>query len=333
MNIVEVSQLSSKAYQAKDWKTLEKLSKELFLLLRANVETKPADIHSVAKNYLASIIAEGRFLLGEDTTGLAHFKKEITAFKGFLDESSPKLRIELRPELHHLYQVQLLLTHHQSDSINKASSSLRKLARPDLAIELTSSVLQKSRLNYYSLVVRGSAYVDLSQIDFAIVDGELALKHSLIENRNFALTLLARAYREKFKTEGDFASAERALELALESLAIRKDPYIARVFISIVRAIGSPEYDELIEELKSSLNFNFNSPDPLAIEIAEGLVTDQADTETLHDDDPWGDLDDIDDLTYTNRDFAEETISDYFEDYFEDYADSLSDPSRPHLEP
>lgn len=175
--------------------------------------------------------------------------------------------------------------------------------------------------------------MDLSQIDFAIVDGELALKHSLIENRNFALTLLARAYREKFKTEGDFASAERALELALESLAIRKDPYIARVFISIVRAIGSPEYDELIEELKSSLNFNFNSPDPLAIEIAEGLVTDQADTETLHDDDPWGDLDDIDDLTYTNRDFAEETISDYFEDYFEDYADSLSDPSRPHLEP
>ena len=333
MNIVEVSQLSSKAYQAKDWKTLEKLSKELFLLLRASIESKPADIHAVAKNYLASIIAEGRFLLGEDPTGLAHFKKGVTAFKWFLNESSPKLRIELRPELHHLYQVQLLLTHFQSDSINKASSSLRKLARPDLAIELTSSVLQKSRLNYYSLVVRGSAYVDLSQIDSALVDGELALKHSLPENRNYALTLLARAYREKFKSDGDFASAERALELALESLAIKKDPYIARVFISIVRAIGTPEYDELIVELKSSLNFNFNSPDPLAIEIAEGLVTDQADTELLHDDDPWDDIDDIDDLTYSDRDFEEESISDYFSDYFEDYEDSLIDPSRPHLEP
>jgi hypothetical protein len=328
-----LAQHSSNAYKAKYWRTLEKLSKELFLLLRAKIDSKPADIHSVAKNYLASILAQGRFLLNDDPIGLAHFQDGVKALKNFLGESSPKLRIELRSELHHVQQVQLLLTHNQSDSLNKASSSLRRLARPDLAIELTSSLLEKSRLNYYALVVRGSAFVDLLQIDHALKDGELALKHSPAADRNYALTLLARAYREKFRTDGDFDSLEKALELALESLSIRKDPYIARVFISIVRAIGTTEYDQMIEDLKSSLNFTFDRPDPLAIDIAERLVEDQANTEIIHDDDPWADLEDDVDFSFLDKDFQEESIEDYFSDYFEDFEESLNDPRSPHLEP
>jgi tetratricopeptide (TPR) repeat protein len=335
MNIVELSKQSSEAYRDRDWARLETVSKELFLLLCVKIDSNPKDIRSVAKNYLASIVAEGKFLLGEDPKGELHFADGLSSFKAILIQSPTKIVELIHPELFNISQIQLFLTRRQSDSLNKAASSLRRLARPDLAIELTSAEIAKSRLNYYSLVVRGSAYVDLLMIDEAIKDGEISLKYSLPVQRNYPLTLLARAYREKFKKNGDFKDGEYAIEMALEALEIKKDAYIARVFISIVKALGTSEYDDLIAELNSTLNFSFNSPDSLAIEIAQNVVEDQAHPEIYLEDDPWGDIDGNDETAITEDDHNDEgeTISDYFADYFEEFSDSLRDPRSPHLEP
>jgi hypothetical protein len=333
MEMVQLAALSSNALRAKDWVTLEDLSKRLLEILNRDPASNETDIREVAKNYLAAILGDGKFLLEEDHAGRNHFEKGVEALNDFLQKSPLKFRSAIRSDLWQLSQVQLLLSQPRSDARNKAASGLRKLARPDLAIELTTFELKKSRLNYYSLVVRGSAFVDLRMIDEAIEDGGLALKYSLESNKNFPLTLLARAYRDKFKRDGDFEAAESALNYAFEALRLRRNPYIAKVFISIVRAIGTAEHDDLIDELRSTLNFDFDTPDPLAVSTAQSIILASEDSDELHDDDIW--LDDSESLDeYFEVDINEEdTISDYFGEYFEEYEDSLRDPRSPHLEP
>lgn len=333
MDIVRLAALSSTALRTKDWVALEDLSKRLLAILNQDPESNEIDIRMVAKNYLAAILGDGKFLLEDDRIGRSHFEKGVKTLNDFLVKSPLKFRSTIRSELWQLSQVQLLLSQPRSDARNKAAAGLRKLARPDLAVELMTFELKKSRLNYYSLVVRGSAFVDLRMIDEAIEDGGLALKYSLESNKNFPLTLLARAYRDKFKRDGDFETAEKALNYAFEALRLRRNAYIAKVFISIVRAIGTSEHDVFIDELRSTLNFDFDTPDPLAVSTAQNIVLASEDSEVLHDDDIW--FDDSESLDeYPEVDINEEdTVSDYFSEYFEEYEDSLLDPRSPHLEP
>lgn len=334
MEIAELAKKSAAALKAQDWGELETVSRELLTRLRLDPDVNELDLRKVAKNYLASIVREGRFLTTSDPVGQSYFNEGISSFQRFLRASPPEIAIKVRPEIRHIQQVQLFMSQPRSDSLNKAASSLRRLGRPHLAIELTNQELSNSRLNYYSLVVRGSAYVDLNQIDLAIEDGELSLKHSLSEKKNFSLTLLARAYREKFKRDGLIDDGEQALNYAIQALEVDKNPYVARVFISIVRALGNSEFEELIAELKASLNFNFDSADLLAVQISNSILQTEEVENLVHDDDPWAaDSDDSDSEWLTVESEDEEAVSDYFEDYFEEYVDSLDNPQMPHLEP
>lgn len=334
MEIAELARLSSAALRKGNWGELELLSKELLEKLRLNPTAHENDLRRVARHYIASIIGEGRFLTGSDFVAQEHFLSGIKALQKLISSGSDELISTLRPEIRHIQQVQLFMARPQTDSLNKAAASLRKLGRPHLAIELTTSEVQKSRLNYYSLVVRGSAYVDLKLHDLAIKDGELALKHSPGDKKRFALTLLARATHGLFKDNGLLDDGEQALSYALKSLEIKHDPYIARVFISIVRALGISEYDKLIDELNLTLKFDFDLADPVALEISESILH-QTEFESSIEEDPWGiDFDEEDAGDWLTSDFDDQdSISDYFDDYFEDYTDSLADPQRPHLEP
>lgn len=334
MEITELARLSSIALGKSNWRELELLSRELLEKLQLNPNTHENDLRRVARHYIVSIIGEGRFLIGSDSAAQEHFLAGIKSLQKLISSSSDELISTLRPEIRHIQQIQLFMARPQTDSLNKAAASLRKLGRPHLAIELTTSEVQKSRLNYYSLVVRGSAYVDLKLHDLAINDGELALKHSPGDKKRFALTLLARATNGLFKDNGLLDDGEQALSYALKSLEIKHDPYIARVFISIVRALGISEYDELINELNLTLKFDFDLADPVALEISASILH-QTEFESSIEEDPRGiDFDEEDAGDWLTSDFDDQdSISDYFDDYFEDYTDSLADPQRPHLEP
>ena len=334
MELSKLASLSAIALSKGNWKDLELLSTELLKKVRTDPSVLENDLRRVARNYISSIIGEGIFLTGSDTSGQDHFEAGIKTLRSLIGSGNSELVSKIRPEIRHLQQIQLFMTRPQTDSLNKAAASLRKLGRPHLAIELTSSEVQKSRLNYYSLVVRGSAYVDLKMHEMAIIDGELALKHSPGEKKNYALTLLARATNGLFKSNGVLDDGEKALSYALEALKIKRDPYIASVFISIVRALGKPDYDELIAELHSSLSFDFDLADPVAVNISTSIL-EKSSVDNSIQIDPWGiDYDEEDEEELQSSDFDDEdSISDYFEDYFEDHADSLADPQSPHLEP
>ena len=336
MNPFELSRGCAEALRTHDWRKLESLSVELLTSLDLDPRSIETDIRKVARYYLASIIGDGNFLKSIDAVGLEHFNAGITALRKVVDSSKRDLFTTLRPEIQHIRQIQLFMTKPQADTLNKVAKSLRRIGRPHLAVELATAEIHKSRLNYYSLVVRGSAYVDLKMFDAALKDGELALKYSPGETRRFALTLLARAKKDQFKLNGLLDDGELALAYALQSLEIKRDPHTAKVFISIVNALGISDYDELIDELKGSLHFDFDQADPVATQISESIVEQSQIEENIEEDDPWGiesDEDDFDDEWSTTSFDEEDSISDYFGDYFEEFSDSLNNPQSPHLEP
>ena len=334
MDFAELSNKSAIALQHSDWQELENLSKQILALIKIDPNNLDIDVRKVARNYLSSIIGSGRFLFENDPGGLLHFNNEIIEFQSFLRDSKLEFSKSIRPELIAIQSIQLFVTSPRSDSANKASANLRRLGRPQLAVEIMNTELMKSRLNYYSLVVRGSAFVDLHETEKAISDGELALKHSLKDKRNFALTLLARAYRDKFKKDGLIEDGETALRLAMESLGIDRNPYIARVLISIIRALGTSDYDELVAELNSSLIFQFTSPDALAAEISVAIHENANLDSISYEVDPWFDVtEELDEEWGVSDNDEVESIEDYFEDYFEEFSESLANPRMPHLEP
>ena len=210
MEISELASLSAIALRKNDWKDLELLSTELLKKIQIDPNVHENDLRRVARNYIASIIGKGLFLTGSDSSGKEHFEAGIQKLQELISTKNNKVLSKLRPEIRHIQQIQLFMTKPQTDSLNKASASLRKLGRPHLAIELTNSEVQKSRLNYYSLVIRGSAYVDLKMHELAIKDGEVALKHSPGDKKRYALTLLARATNGLFKVNGVLDDGEQA---------------------------------------------------------------------------------------------------------------------------
>jgi tetratricopeptide (TPR) repeat protein len=336
MNAFELSRGCAEALSAKDWSKLESLSVELLTSLDLDPRSIETDIRKVARYYLASIIGDGKFLKSSDAVGFENFRTGLAALRKVIDSSKRDLITTLRPEIQHIRQIQLFMTKPQADTLNKVAKSLRRIGRPHLAIDLATAEIQKSRLNYYSLVVRCSAYVDLKMFDAAIQDGELALKHSPGETRRFALTLLARAKKDQFRFSGLLDDGELALSYALQSLEIKRDAHTARVFISIVNALGISDYDELIDELNASMLFDFDQVDPVATQISVSIVDQTQIEESIEEDDPWGiesDEDDFADEWSTSSFDEEDSISDYFGDYFEEFSDSLNDPQSPHLEP
>ena len=335
MDLIELSKQCALALKISDWPKLETLSRELLIKLQIDPDTQEKDLRRVAKSYLASIIGNGNFLKTSDPAGYEHFRSGAAEFRKIVKSSNEELVSILKPEIYHLAQIQLFLTKPQTDALNKASKSLRRLGRPHLAIDLTSAEIAKSRLNYYSLVVRGSAYVDLGLFAQGIKDGELALKHAPGDQKRFSLTLLSRAYLGQFKHNGLIEDGEVALDYALKSLDLKHDPYIARVFISLVHALGIDDYKDLISELNSKLSFNFDSSDPVAIEISESILQQSGPEGMIEEEDPWSskNLEEDDGDWLSDSLDEEDSVSDYFEDYFEEFSESLHDPQSPHLEP
>lgn len=322
----------NRAYKNKDWVTLNQATRDLLSLLRIDAKSHPEELQLAARYYLASIMSNGKFLLGRGGQELEFFESGVSRLKVFLKNSSEKVRTILTPQIKAIHEIRLFLTSPNADSQNKAATALRKIARPDLTIELTSEQLTRTRLNYYSLTSRGWAYLDLGRVEEAIADGELALKHSPRDKIGRTHALLGSAYRRDFKRSGDLEVGELAVTHASKAYALGENFFNARILLSAYHAIGQSIPDDLAIKLAAFKLPAEDTPSLDALEIAANITLQSleelsipVEEETELDVDDW--IEEVDENDNT------ESQSDYFNDYFEDFAESLSDPQRPHLEP
>lgn len=342
-NFNNLIQEYTQAYQAKQWEALEQIGQQIGLIIGGEFSGTVQDIRELSRVYLGALLGSGDCFSKKDTNLEQQFKDGLISIENYSKKSKLENRTSLTPIIKSAYEIQLFLTKKQADSRNKAASALRKLARPDLAIILTTQQLEMSRLNYYSLVVRGAAHSDLSQFSLAIADCQKALKYSPADKKYFALVSLSRAYINRFQQTGEISDSEMAFDLAKNCFELKPDEYSANTFLKVIHIIDLPGMDELIENLRSVQKTQNYELDQKAIEIAKsvllystpgpkiGILSEVDDL--LPDElfDGWLDLENDEDFVSDDADI--EAPEDYFEDYFEDYVDSLNDPQNPHLEP
>lgn len=339
----ELVQSYSAAYRSQNWVLLAQIGEELSKKIGGKFSGTVKDIREIAKIYLGSLVGSGEFLTNPDSKLAGGFTRGLNAIENFASENEVRFKGEFSSIIKSGYEIQLFLTSKKSDARNKAASALRKLARPDLAIQLASQQLEVTRLNYYSLVVRCSAYCDLSNFNSAILDGKKALRYSPVDKKHFPLVSLTRAYVERFQQTGDLSDCEEAFSLAEKSFELKPDEYSANVFLRVIYAIGLTGMEALIANLQNIERKNTFQLDEKAIEIAKevlrnttpGLGTfEPVEADQLLADESFDDWLSLEsEESFDSADEAQDLPEDYFEDYFEDFADSLNDPQRPHLEP
>jgi tetratricopeptide (TPR) repeat protein len=331
------------AYKSQQWEKLEQIGQRIGLLIGGEFNGTVGEIHQISKLYLGSLLGTGEFLTNSNSELEDRFESGLTFVENYSNTSKIEVKTSLTPLVKSGYEIQLFLTKRQSDARNKAASALRKLARPDLSIILTTQQLEITRLNYYSLVVRAAAYSDLSLFSKAIDDGQKALKFTPSENKYFALGTLSRAYINRFKQTGEISDSEIAFELAEKSFNLKPDDYSANTFLKVIHTIGLLGMEDLIASLQNVQKTHHYQLDQKAIEIAKEVLRNStarpilgalAESDDLLADalfDNWLELENEDD--FDSEDLDVDRAEDYFEDYFEDYVDSLNDPQNPHLEP
>jgi len=333
----------SSAYRSQHWDALEQIGQRIGLLIGSEFSGTVQEIHEISRAYLGSLIGSGDFLTKSNPELENQFGYGLTFIENYSHGSTIEIKTSLSPLVKSGYEIQLFLTKKQSDTRNKAASALRKLARPDLAIILTTQQLEITRLNYYSLGIRSAAYSDLSNFSRAIADGQKALKFSPSEKKNFVLVSLARAYINRFKQTGEISDSEMAFELAEKSFELKPDDYSANIFLKVIYTIGLLGMEDLIANLQNVKKTHHYLLDEKAIEIAKEVLRSSPPRPIVGvppeaDDllagelfDNWFDLEIHDDFDSDDEDV--DHPQDYYEDYFEDYVDSLNDPQNPHLEP
>jgi len=334
----------SKAFKNSNWEELSECSAQLGNLLGRSQASNFMDIRDVAQRYLGSLVGAGRFLFTKSSDhDLVSFEKGLKFIEEEIVGESKAVESTLLPLIKNAYELQLFLINPQSDNLNKASAALRVIARPDLAIELTSIQIAQSRLNYFSRNIRAAAFSDLGNFSAAIDDAEIALKYSPKEKAHYLHVTLARALVGRFKATGDLEDCEKAFFHAEQAFRDKPDNYSANTFLTVIHALGSSGLEDLIASLEAIRKSPSNLLDLNALEVAREVIrksrnTSRAPATDVSEDaiiDPWfDDFSEFDDESDFNlNDDDAESISDYFEDYFEDYSDSLNDPQKPHLEP
>lgn len=347
MDKVQLEDLYSKysdAFKNAKWNELMGVSHQLGDLLGENYKTNVMDIRDVAQKYLGSLIGSGRFLFttSRDAEFVA-FESGLELVENLMEREVNSLDSTLLPIIKAAYEIQLFLIKPQADNLNKASAALRVIGRPDLAIELASIQISKSRLNYYSRNIRAAAYSDLGNFSAAIEDAQIALKYSPKDNAHYLHISLARALVGRFKVTGDLEDCEMAFFHAEQAFNEKPSTFSANVFLKVIHALGSAGLEDLISSLESVRKNPTNSLDLNALEIAKEVIRKtrsassnlNQETDLTMVIDPWfDDFSQIDEDLDTEHDpDANDSLSEYYEDYFEEFTESLRDPQNPHLEP
>lgn len=323
-NISELLKESARADKQQDWVRGEQINKEILLQMRGVKRLQTDELLLVAKRYLRSIFGAGLFLFDSRHPEREVFIKKVETFKAFT-QSNQKWRSLLEGTERDLHEVQLFLRMTRADARNKAANALRRLGRPDLTIMLCEFLLAESKLNYYVLTTRSWAFGDLGQIEKALVDAELAMKYQPKGN-NYPQIALSRAYRKRFKRDGDLDDSKSAIRWGREALIANRNFFAANQLVTALLAAGVSRDDPEIQSLEKEFPNVIRSADRVAIESAtdviyEDIIKNEEDFEELNVPEEAEEV------------IEEDSPEDFVEDYFPEYYESLRNPRLPHLEP
>jgi tetratricopeptide (TPR) repeat protein len=233
---------SASARALGDWAKLEQLSIEVLRFIYKEAKIDESSLKIVIRNYLSSIVGTGEFLTNLGSHDVATYQEGLRKLLQFL-EKRPHHFTSIEPVLQSAHELVLLALDPISANRNKIAKHLREIARPDLAVTICNQILAKTRLNYYSRTVLCGAYCDLNQFDKAIEAAEVGLRYSPGRDKTFPLNALVRAHTLKFKSNGDLAEIEKALEYGHQSIDLKIDIYAANAFVAA--AIASAKEDEI----------------------------------------------------------------------------------------
>jgi len=231
-----------------DWIRLEELSIEILRSIYKESKIDEGRLKSVLQNYLSSIVGTGEFLTDLHSNDSSKYQEGLKKLLQFL-EKRPHHFTSIEPVLQSAHEIALLSLDPISANRNKIAKHLREIARPDLAITICNQILDKTRLNYYSLTVLCGAYCDLDQFDKAIESAGVGLKFSPGADKTYPLNALVRAHTLKFKSNGDLSEIEQALDYGHQSIDLKIDIYAANAFVAAAIASGKEDEIEFAKQI------------------------------------------------------------------------------------
>lgn len=242
------------AWRRSNWSELDRLT--LLALGQGRVKNlQRHTMESLAARYLAACLREGDALVAPGKIPL-EIQQRIETLTGWCANNVTWLLTSAPVKAMH--EIVLLSTSAVDMDRCKVASALRKIARPDLAITVSDSVLVHSPLNYYALATKGAAYTDLDDYDTAIeVLTAASRPFHPVDGKDRPLNALSRALRLRGQISGDIGDLQDAAEAA--SLAFEVNPSIPtmRTFLAAVEAMGDDEVSEQLRDFVPSSNSEF----------------------------------------------------------------------------
>ncbi len=258
---------SERAWVDKDWERLSSLSLTVLLLVRHDVVPDEFIVRA-GRWHLGAILGSGELLEGDDVAVrevIAHLVAEFAAW------------VESRPELPPLLSEYVtaaseIVAMAEEESImmrGQLASRLRRVLRPDLAIQVVDAILATSRLNYYATATRGAALCDLGRYDEAIETLKVSLApYRPAEGVGRVLNALSRAFRLRFIQEGDLDDGEMALVCAQTAWELSPDQYSANTYLAAAAASPDPEAMKLAQDATQQV--------PPSVPTVDGSAFDRA---------------------------------------------------------
>jgi len=255
---------SENARSVNDWKALEEISIRIFRTIQNGSLPEEDSLKKIVQNYLSSIVGTGEFLTQLSHGDVEGYKSGLNKLLDFLNQKPHRFN-SVDSVVHAAREISLLAMDPIPANRNKIGRHLREIARPDISIVICKQILEKTRLNYYSLTVLCGAYCDLGEFDKAISAADTALKFQADSGRTFSLNALVRAHTLKFKSTGDFSEIEKALAYGHESVDLKLDSYAANAFVAAAVASMDEREIEFAREILAKVEPQLRTPDIAAM--------------------------------------------------------------------
>jgi len=258
----------------KKWEELSLLAKTEIASISRSESIPEELIRQIASYYLGSLFENINFTNSISKSELKILQNNLSGYTSFLREH--KNVSEFVSNLEKIAsEIILLSTEFSHESSGKMAGRFRALARPDIAIEISSNELLEHPYSFVALTIRASAYADLQKINEAIIDIDRGLKLSYDEGRLIAATAAARIYQDRHEKTGDLDDSDLALEFVQEVISKEKSKdkleFIANIYMKIAVSRRDNDLIDHANALLGKVKQKKNIADKQIVEIAKNI--------------------------------------------------------------